>query len=71
MFAGRGRTPTPKLAAAVRRHAQAVKDAVAAWRCQLQLLQFRRNPSCGELLGGTLRVGPGQDGWVVELKVPG
>jgi signal transduction histidine kinase len=24
-----------------------------------------------ELLGGTLHAGPGQDGWVVELKVPG
>jgi signal transduction histidine kinase len=24
-----------------------------------------------ELLGGTLRAGPAQDGWVVELTVPG
>ena len=24
-----------------------------------------------ELLGGTLHVGPGEDGWIVELKVPG
>src|SRR5215469_4467541 len=39
MFAG-GLTPTPELAAAVREHAQAVKDALAAWQADYDYYNF-------------------------------
>ena len=44
MFAG-GVTPTPELAAAVRGHAQAVKDALAAWRADYDYYNFEETPA--------------------------
>ena len=43
MFAG-GFTPTPELAAAVRAHAQAVKDALAAWHAGYDYYNFEETP---------------------------
>jgi FAD/FMN-containing dehydrogenase len=44
MFAG-GFTPTPELAAAVRNHAQAVKDALAAWHASYNYYNFEETPA--------------------------
>jgi len=44
MFAG-GFTPTPELAAAVRGHAQAVKDALAAWHASYDYYNFEETPA--------------------------
>jgi hypothetical protein len=44
MFAG-GLTPTPELAAAVRGHAQAVKDALAAWHADYDYYNFEETPA--------------------------
>jgi FAD/FMN-containing dehydrogenase len=44
MFAG-GLTPTPELAAAVRGHAQAVKDALAAWHAGYDYYNFEETPA--------------------------
>jgi hypothetical protein len=43
MFAG-GFTPTPELASAVRGHAQAVKDALAAWHAGYDYYNFEETP---------------------------
>jgi FAD/FMN-containing dehydrogenase len=40
-----GFTPTPELAAAVRRHAQAVKDALAAWHASYDYYNFEESPA--------------------------
>ena len=40
-----GFTPTPELAAAVRRHAQAVKDALAAWHASYDYYNFEEIPA--------------------------
>ena len=44
MFAG-GLTPTPELAAAVRGHAHAVKDALAAWQAGYDYYNFEETPA--------------------------
>jgi FAD/FMN-containing dehydrogenase len=44
MFAG-GFTPTPELAATVRGHAQAVKDALAAWHASYDYYNFEETPA--------------------------
>jgi FAD/FMN-containing dehydrogenase len=44
MFAA-GFTPTPELAAAVRGHAQAVKDALAAWHASYDYYNFEETPA--------------------------
>jgi FAD/FMN-containing dehydrogenase len=44
IFAG-GLTPTPELAAAVRAHAQAVKDALAAWHAGYDYYNFEETPA--------------------------
>jgi FAD/FMN-containing dehydrogenase len=44
MFAA-GFTPTPDLAAAVRGHAQAVKDALAAWHASYDYYNFEETPA--------------------------
>ena len=44
MFAG-GLTPTPELAAAVRGHAQAVKDALTAWHAGYDYYNFAETPA--------------------------
>jgi hypothetical protein len=44
MFAG-GFTPTPELAATVRGHAQAVKDALAAWHAGYDYYNFEETPA--------------------------
>ena len=44
MFAG-GFTPTPELATTVRKHAQAVKDALAAWHTSYNYYNFEETPA--------------------------
>jgi hypothetical protein len=44
MFAA-GFTPTPELAAAVREHAQAAKDALAAWHASYDYYNFEETPA--------------------------
>jgi hypothetical protein len=44
MFAA-GFTPTPELAATVRGHAQAVKDALAAWHASYDYYNFEETPA--------------------------
>jgi FAD/FMN-containing dehydrogenase len=49
MFAG-GFTPTPELAATVRGHAQAVKDALAAWHASYDYYNFEETPVAASAL---------------------
>jgi FAD binding domain len=44
LLGGGGFTPTPELAAAVRGHAQAVKDALAAWHASYDYYNFEEIP---------------------------
>jgi hypothetical protein len=44
MYAG-GFTPTPELAATVRAHAQAVKDALAPWHASYDYYNFEETPA--------------------------
>jgi FAD/FMN-containing dehydrogenase len=49
MFAG-GFTPTPELAATVRGHAQAVKDALTAWHASYDYYNFEETPAAASVV---------------------
>jgi FAD binding domain len=49
VFAG-GLTPTPELASAVREHAQAVKDALAAWHASYDYYNFEETPAAASVV---------------------